>query len=170
MRYDLGALRHPGGTISVELEAPAPSGTGAVASGPVRGHLQLTNTEYGVVVVGHLSVPLKQACSRCLRVYEDVLEIDVNEDCALKQIDQPESYLGDEDDLCQIPLLNDDELDLTELVRQLIAMNLPTRPLCREDCPGLCPRCGADLNEGPCNCSKEQIDPRWAGLKKLKLD
>lgn len=155
----------------MDLEAAAPPGTGAVAAGPVRGRLELANVEdAGVVVRGHLSVPLRQACSRCLGAYEEVLEIDVYEDCALKQIDEPESYTGDDEDLCQIPLLNDDELDLTELVRQLIAMNLPTRPLCREDCPGLCLHCGKDLNEGPCNCQREQIDPRWAGLQNLKLD
>ncbi|MEI6499759.1 MAG: DUF177 domain-containing protein, partial [Armatimonadota bacterium] len=124
----------------------------------------------GVVVRGHLRVPLKQACSRCLAVFGETLEIEVSEDCALKQIDAPESYAVNEDDLCQIPLLNGDDLDLSELVRQLIAMHLPTRPLCREQCPGLCVHCGKDLKTGPCHCQDDPIDPRWAGLGNLKLD
>lgn len=155
----------------MDVDAPAPPGTGAVLAGPVRGHLELANLALGVAVRGHLTVPLKQACSRCLGVFEEALEIDVNEDCALKQIDDPASYTsGDDEDLCQIPLLNADELDLTELIRQLIAMHLPTRPLCRAECPGLCLHCGKDLNEGPCNCQNDEIDPRWGGLKNLKLD
>lgn len=156
--------------MRVEFTAPGPAGTGAALAGPVSGQLELAKVDSGVTVRGFLSVPLKQACSRCLGVFEQLLEIDVNEDCALKQIDAPESYSEDEDDPCQIPLLNEDELDLSELVRQLITMNLPTQALCREDCPGLCRQCGRDLNEGPCGCGEAPADPRWAGLKSLKFD
>ncbi|MGE5531051.1 MAG: YceD family protein [Bacteroidota bacterium] len=170
MRYQLGPLRRPGGRVSVDLEATAPPGTGAVVEGPVRGRLELSNLETGVAVRGHLTVPLKLACSRCLGVFEQALEIDVNEECALKQIDEPESYIGEDEEPCQIPILNEDDLDLTELVRQMIAIHLPTRPLCHEECPGLCIHCGKDLNEGPCTCQDDEVDPRWAGLKKLKLD
>ncbi|MEI6501922.1 MAG: DUF177 domain-containing protein [Armatimonadota bacterium] len=154
----------------MEFTGDGPPGSGAVFAAPIELSLELVNLDLGIAVRGHLSVPLKQACSRCLGVFEQILEIAVNEDCALKQIDAPESYAVDDDDLCQIPLLNGDELDLSELVRQLIAMHLPTRPLCREECPGLCLHCGRDLAAGPCNCLDEQTDPRWAGLTNLKLD
>jgi uncharacterized protein len=153
----------------IDLEAEAPAGTGATATDHVRGHLVLENVDTGISVRGHLTVPLAMECSRCVGSFEQTLEIDVNEDCALHQIDAPESYAEDEDEPCQIPILNDDELDLTELVRQLIAMQVPIRPLCRDDCPGLCPRCGKDLNEGPCSCGDTEIDPRWSGLRGLKL-
>lgn len=169
MRYEIGPLRRPAGRMTIELEAPAPPGTGAASAGLVRGCLELANVETGIAVSGRLVVPLKFACARCLGVFERTLEIEVHEDCALTQIDALESYAVT-DDLCQIPLLNDEELDLTELVRQMIAMHLPTRALCREDCPGLCPCCGKDLSEGPCDCRKEETDPRWAGLRNLKLD
>jgi uncharacterized protein len=152
------------------LDAKAPPGTGAVVEGPVTGRLELSNLETGVAVRGYLIVPLKLACSRCLSVFVQELEIEINEECALKPIDEPESYMGEDEELCQIPILNDDDLDLTELVRQMIAMHLPTRPLCHEACPGLCVHCGKDLNEGPCTCQDEDLDPRWGGLKNLKLD
>lgn len=170
MRYELGPLRHIDGRVSAEFTHEGPPGTGASFAAPVEAKLELVNLDLGVAVRGHLKVVLEQECSRCLGTFEQVLEIDVNEDCALKQIDAPESYAVTDDDLCQIPLLNGEELDLSELVRQLIAMNLPTRPLCRADCPGLCLHCGKDLSTGPCACQDEEIDPRWSGLTNLKLD
>lgn len=170
MRYELGPLRQPAGRMVVDLQAEPPAGTGATASGPVTGRLELSNVDTGIAVRGHLSVPLELECSRCLDVFEQTLEIDVLEDCALRQIDAPESYVEGEDQPCQIPLLNDDELDLTELIRQLIAMHLPMRPLCREACPGLCPRCGRNLEAGPCACEAETGDTRWSALRELKLE
>ena len=47
---------------------------------------------------------------------------------------------------------------------------LPLKPLCREDCAGLCPQCGANLNEGPCGCEPDTEDDRWAALRELKLE
>lgn len=155
--------------MTVELEAQAPPGTGAVVAGSVRGLLKLSNTDFGISVRGTLWVPLEMECGRCLGIFDDHLEIEVNEVCALRQVDDPEAYTEDEDESCQIPILSDDELDLTELVRQLITMNLPLRPLCREECPGLCLRCGKDLNEGPCDCGEPEPDPRWSALKDLEL-
>jgi uncharacterized protein len=169
MRYELGPLRRPAGRMVVDLDTEAPPGTGAPAAAFVRGRLELSKVDSSISVRGHLRVPLELECSRCLGMFEQTLDIDVNEDCALHQIDAPESYAEGEDEPCQIPILNDDELDLTELIRQLIAMHLPMRPLCREACPGLCQSCGQDLNDGPCACDDEDIDPRWSSLKGLKL-
>lgn len=59
------------------------------------------------------------------------------------------------------------ELDLSEPIREELILSVPEYVLCREDCPGLCARCGQDLNEGPCECRAEP-DPRWAALEKLK--
>jgi len=170
MRYELGPLRQPTGRIAVELHAEAPPGTGATAAGLVEGRLELVNVDTGISVRGRLRVPLELECSRCLDTLRHVLEIEVNEDCALHQIDAPASYVLDADEPCQIPILNNDELDLTELVRQLIAMHLPARPLCHEACPGLCPRCGQNLKAGPCTCAAEETDPRWSALRGLKLE
>jgi uncharacterized protein len=55
------------------------------------------------------------------------------------------------------------ELELAEVIREALILAVPEYPLCREDCRGLCPRCGADLNDGPCGCRSE-TDPRWAAL------
>ena len=60
------------------------------------------------------------------------------------------------------------EIDLTELVREQILLNLPEQVFCREDCKGLCEKCGANRNLINCNCEEKEIDPRWSALKNLK--
>jgi len=66
----------------------------------------------------------------------------------------------------EILLLTDGAFDLDELAREAFILNMDTKMLCREDCKGLCPGCGANLNFEACRCKKE-IDPRWAALQKL---
>ncbi len=83
-------------------------------------------------------------------------------------------YLHDEKESEQYP---DDEvhmlepgttqIDITEDVRQFIMLAVPLKLLCREECAGLCHRCGSNLNRGKCSCKTEEIDPRWEGLHRL---
>jgi uncharacterized protein len=63
-----------------------------------------------------------------------------------------------------------DAVDLDELVREQILLALPLRHLCREDCKGLCQKCGANLNDTHCSCEQGEVDPRWAALAALKKD
>ena len=63
-----------------------------------------------------------------------------------------------------------ESIDLDELAREQILLALPSRTLCRETCAGLCPICGADLNQQACACEQKETDPRWAGLAALKKD
>ena len=62
--------------------------------------------------------------------------------------------------------LEGDSADLDDIVRTVFVLNLDSKLLCKEDCKGLCPKCGKNLNDGPCNCQKE-LDPRFAALKQL---
>jgi uncharacterized protein len=73
---------------------------------------------------------------------------------------------GDEMDLV---FFTGDELDLAQALRDEIGLNLPMAPLCRADCAGLCPVCGRDLNQGRCDCRRDQTDPRWAKLARLEI-
>ncbi len=61
----------------------------------------------------------------------------------------------------------DEFADLTESLRECIILSFPSNPLCSEDCKGLCPRCGADLNKGPCQCPPQEGDFRWGALDSL---
>jgi uncharacterized metal-binding protein YceD (DUF177 family) len=58
-----------------------------------------------------------------------------------------------------------DRVDVTEELRQTLLLALPIKPLCEDDCRGLCPRCGINLNTGSCDCRQKTIDPRWSGLR-----
>ena len=115
-----------------------------------------------VTLEGELTV--RQECARCLSPYDAVIAVHLQEEFH-PSIDIATGRLipdtGDDDALV-IDLQH--VLDLTEVVRQSIILALPTTPLCREDCAGLCPICGANRNIETCNCVDAEIDPRWAAL------
>ena len=67
-----------------------------------------------------------------------------------------------------VSIYEGDKIDLSELVREQIILNLPEKIFCSEDCKGLCAKCGANRNLIDCNCDKKELDPRWAALKNLK--
>ena len=73
----------------------------------------------------------------------------------------------EEDDL-ETSYYADDQIDLNEMMREQFYLALPMKPLCREDCKGLCPQCGTNLNTGTCDCAPVWEDPRLAALKQLK--
>lgn len=75
--------------------------------------------------------------------------------------------LASEEDDGELVLVADARLDLDGLLQEDILLELPVKFLCREDCAGLCPKCGKNLNEGPCGCDHREIDPRWEALKGL---
>ncbi len=106
-----------------------------------------------------MSAPWVGICRRCAEPVAGELRIPVHERFA----DAPLADLSDEE---LYPIV-DDELDLAPLARDAIVLELPMAPLCRPDCAGLCPRCGANLNEGACGCVAPR-DPRWANLDVLR--
>ncbi len=168
MRYRvLQQLERTGGRALCTVEAPAPPGSGAEVVGHVTGHVELTNAGVVVTARGGLSAVVRLTCSRCLTPYELPLQIEVQEPCTLRQIDDPDAYDADDEDE-PIPIADGDEVDLSELVRQLLSVSLPLQPLCQAECRGLCPSCGADLNRQVCTCSTQKTDPRWAALARLR--
>ena len=98
-------------------------------------------------------------CMRCLAAAAPQLEVDSRE------VDQP----GGESDELNSPYVDDEVLALSAWAHDALALALPAQVLCREDCAGLCPVCGEDLNTSP-HEHEAQADPRWAKLRELKLD
>ncbi|URZ16167.1 YceD family protein [Clostridium felsineum] len=96
-------------------------------------------------------------CSRCLKKFPYNINLEIEE----KFTDNPEN----KDD--EVIFINNYEVDVNEIVENNIILSLPMKKLCREDCKGLCPMCGTDLNISKCNCHEENIDPRFAKLKDL---
>jgi uncharacterized protein len=106
---------------------------------------------------GKITGTIELTCSRCLVKYPHELNIEVDE----KFSNDQEAVDRDED----IIFMDSDTLDITEIVLSNIILSLPIKRLCKEDCKGLCPICGTDLNTSSCSCVAEEVDPRFAKLK-----
>jgi uncharacterized protein len=117
----------------------------------------------GVVVTGTVSSTWVGECRRCLRPVRGPLVAQVRE--IYERI--PFAAVGDGDDADTYPLAGD-TLDLAPLARDAVLLDLPLAPLCREDCAGLCPICGTDLTDQPCDCAEPAGDPMWAALDVLR--
>ena len=160
----LPKLSQAQGRVVCEVESSVPVGTGAEWAGPVTGDVVLSNSGDVIIARGSLAATVILECSRCLVAHEAPLTVEVNEECGLKQIDAPQS--DSEDAPEPVPILDGDVVDLTELIRQVLTVNIPPRSLCDPDCAGLCQKCGKSLNLGPCGC-EEEADPRWGALRGL---
>jgi len=133
---------------------------------PVEGELSLLRTDRGIFVTGILNTRVEAVCSRCLDTFAQGLTLKIEEEF-LPTVDPltgvPLDWQGEEGNFT---INEKQEFDLGEAVRQYVLLALPLKPLCREDCAGLCPNCGHDLNLGLCSCPAP-IDPRFAPLAKL---
>ncbi|HEV8318540.1 MAG TPA: DUF177 domain-containing protein [Vicinamibacterales bacterium] len=117
---------------------------------------------------GTLKTTLELPCSRCLEPFEMPIDIEFDQRY-LPQTDATSEVEAEvpEDDL-ETSYYRGEEIDLSDLVREQFYLALPMKPLCRDDCEGLCPHCGTNLNTGTCDCAAGWEDPRLAPLKKLK--
>ncbi len=135
----------------------------------VQGEVGLIRTDRSILAKGTLHTEVEVTCSRCLSlfIYPLILNIeeeyfpitDVVSDASLPLPEEPGCFTIDEHHV----------LDLAEAIRQYALLAIPMKPLCRGDCAGLCPNCGHNLNQGPCDCLSQEIEPRWSELGKLTL-
>lgn len=132
----------------------------------LRGTVSLLRTDRGLLATMDATAKLEESCSRCLAGVLAAVEVHFQEEYVpLVDADTgARIYRAEDDEAFSIDL--EFWLDLREGLRQYILMSEP-RPLCREDCAGLCARCGADLNAGPCECRPE-TDERRDALAELK--
>ena len=134
-----------------------------------QGEAKLIRTDRGILVKGSLYTKVEITCSRCLSLFNCPLTLNIEEEyfsltdivsgASLSLPDEPGYFTINEHHI----------LDLTEVIRQYALLAIPMKPLCRRDCAGLCPNCGQNLNQGPCDCSPQKIKPYWAELSKLTL-
>lgn len=135
---------------------------------PVHAEVWLTRTGEGVAARGRFRVTVDLACSRCLEPFALALAEDFDVQYLPSQVlreDEEHELSGA--DLDVVPLV-EDRIDLAALLRENLLLSLPVQPVCRENCHGLCPRCGASLNAGPCGCPPQPVDPRLQALAKLR--
>jgi uncharacterized protein len=166
-------LQQPGAHKHVVVRAPLRDLATPVASvppdRPVTVDAEIESVVEGVLVTGTVRATALVACVRCLRQFDQELEVEVRELFALEPAeDEDEGYA----------VLPDDRLPLDTMARDALVLGFPAFPLHSPDCAGLCPVCGADRNsDGPARArladcghgDPEPIDPRWAGLADLRL-
>jgi uncharacterized protein len=164
--FDLGTLRLVSGEgahkdLEVPVEPLAFGGqTYAVPGDRTAVRLDVSRTTgEGFALRLRFEAHLDGPCMRCLDDADALIGGDSRE------VDQP----GSGDELAS-PYLDDQELDVRSWTRDALALALPTQIVCREDCAGLCPRCGQNLNQDPDHHHEPEPDPRWAKLSELKLD
>ena len=162
--------RQPGAMRTVHRVVSAPADLGVAMIGVAEGSdlqldLRLESVSEGVLVSGTVSATATGECSRCLRPISVQLEVVSQELFAY-----PDSTTDATTEDDEVGRLQGDLIDLEQTVRDAVVLALPTSPLCREDCPGLCPRCGAHWDDLPADHRHdERVDPRWEVLKQLKL-
>ena len=106
-------------------------------------------------------------CARCLAPVDGVFSLDFERTVATEgMLTDPDA----EEMLDEYVVLSKNELDVDEALREELLLGFPSRLLCEEDCPGLCPKCGKPKREGDCGCSEKEIDPRLAVLKNFFRD
>lgn len=164
--------RRPGSMMIVDTTVPSPVRIGveliAVEEGaPVTLNLRLESVSEGVLVTGTASAPTSGECGRCLRPIADEVEIDLTELYAY-----PDSATDETTDTDEMPRVEHERgfesVDLQQPIIDAVGLALPFSPVCRPDCPGLCPECGVALDDAGPDHHHETMDPRWAKLATLR--
>jgi DUF177 domain-containing protein len=159
--------RRPGAMRTVNRVSPAPADLGLELIKVPEGadltlDLRMESVSEGVLVSGTASAPVAGECGRCLRPISDSVVVPIQELYAYEHSTTDETT--DED---EVGRLQGDLIDLEPAVRDAVVLALPSHPLCREDCPGLCPECGVPRDELPIDHNHRQVDGRWAALSKF---
>jgi uncharacterized protein len=143
-----GVLAEP---LVAEVDSRVPAGAGVVAD------LTLEAIDGGVAVTGTVASRWEGECRRCLTGLDGEISGEVRELFRRGGGEDEGTYQ-----------MGEDHLNLRDMVLDSLFASLPLLPLCRADCRGICPRCGADRNVEECGCEEVEVDPRWSALNVLR--
>jgi|Deesub1362A_J573_1020465.scaffolds.fasta_scaffold00275_38 uncharacterized protein len=150
--------------LDLEDEETIESDTGVFLKAKLILRVERISSE--VFLKGNISTELELVCSRCLK--EFISDISIPLDLTYRPIEEmtvEEKYELSHDEL-DTGFYKNDELDLYEISKEQVLLSIPMKPLCSTSCKGICPKCGADLNEKTCGCDLKQTDPRLQILDK----
>lgn len=161
--------RRPGAMRTYHRDVPAPGGldldvVGVPEGSDVSVDVRLESVMEGVLVSGTAIAPVTGECARCLDPLTDRLEVELTELFAY-----PDTATEESTDPDEVSRVVDDLVDIEPVVRDAVLLALPQAPLCREDCPGLCPECGGKRDELGAEHRHETMDPRWGALKRFSV-
>lgn len=155
-------IDRPGASVSFSVSVDLSDlcyGVSYPVSEPVLAEGNVRNTAGVLVMQGSIATTIHGICDRCASEFHRKVEFPIDVVLVTK-LESEEN-----EDEWVFPL-EGDSADLDDIVRTVFVLSLDSKLLCREDCKGICQRCGKNLNDGPCNCQKE-LDPRFAALKQL---
>jgi uncharacterized protein len=137
---------------------------------PLQSEVKIRKTGRSVLITGKVQTTLRLECARCLKEFSyplsSIFELTLH---PLKEAPSEEEIeLGSEE--LESSFFKGEEIHLSEVACEQIFLEIPYQPICREDCKGLCPICGKDLNLSSCECVKEDLSSGFSALQKLKLD
>lgn len=140
-------------------------------TGPVLGDIIAAKEYDHLRVTGRVSTQVSLVCSRCIATYEagigSSFTIIYRKGTSQENDQEEETELSDQDLISAT--YSGNEIDLTHEIEEQVAMEIPIKPLCNENCKGLCPVCGIDLNHATCNCSSKQSSFKFSALKDFKV-
>lgn len=148
-----------------ELDLDMP---GVKLTGEVHVNCEITRQIIETVVSGTIESDAEIDCTRCLKGVSEKLEIPFEVSFVAPEAFSSDSEVELKGSDMGVDIVEGEQIDLKELAREQILLNLPEQVVCSEACKGLCEKCGVDRNTDECRCGNDDIDPRWAALKGLK--
>ena len=134
----------------------------------VQGWVRVVRTHQGFLVRAELETQVNLTCSRCLSQFELDATLKMEEE-ALPTVDPVTGKTTEPSEDVEGDIYLDDQhdLDMKDVIRQYVLTEVPIKPLCCEECSGLCPECGVNLDKEKCKCNTAPVDPRWGSLAEL---
>lgn len=169
MRFNVAQmLQEPVGSIRWHRLQEASASWEGLQAWHLEGWLKFTRTDLGIWALGRLTAEVSAECSRCLIHVKEPLDTEISEQF-YPTVDITNGTV------IALPMMEEaafridatNELNVGEALRQTLIASLPMKPLCKEDCAGICANCGIDRNQSECRCGEDQRDPRWAQLLQL---
>lgn len=151
-------------SLEEDPEALELNAEGVTFEKPIKVEIKVAKSQDQLICRGKVQTSVKLECSRCLAPYDKDLSSDL--DFVIDLSGNSAGVKSEEEDYFFVDS-NATFFEIDDLVREAIILSLPLKPLCSEDCKGLCPICGTDLNRSQCSCVKEKTDSRWDQLKGL---
>ena len=170
MKLDLTRYRQPVSHFARTFqpgEVASDAGTYDIVA-PVELEFDIHKDKDKFRLVGRVRAELELACSRCVEPYRFPIDVPFDQRYLPASQASTEAEREVEEDDLETSYYTDDQIDLSELMREQFYLALPMKPLCADDCKGLCPVCGTNLNRGACGCKRGWDDPRMAALRELK--
>jgi len=156
--------------LSLSLSEPLGKDSGLSTLTPATGRIDISRTGPEVHITGHSEVTVRLACSRCLEDFSQTLHSEFDLVYLPAETLRGETSHELHRDEGTVGFYRNDQIDISDILREQILLNIPMKPLCSERCSGICPTCGTNLNKGSCNCPPQAGDSRFQILKTLRKE